>query len=119
MADLASSDVTYSFKPQDAEFQGRAGRLWRGTISFGNGALTYPSGGIPLEKGKMGCPNAVKSLKVIESNVSGYIFEYDVSATKLRILEDPSGSSEGVFVELDAASDAPAAMVLEVEVKGW
>lgn len=119
MADIASTDVTYNFKLQGGQVDGGRRKSYRGTISFGDAALTYPSGGIPLLKGKMGCPNGVLGFQVIESNASGYLYEYDVSASKLRILEQPSGSSEGVLVELDAASDAPAAIVLEVEVKGW
>jgi len=89
MADLAAGNVTYSFSAKDRQFLGRLGFLNRGTITFGNGALTVPTGGLPLTKAKMGCPRVVKSLKVLESNLSGYAFEYDVSAEKLFILLGP------------------------------
>lgn len=85
MADLAASDLTYSFKIVDKHFIGRPGYVAYGTISFGNGSLTYPSGGIPLTKAKMGMPRKIRSLNVVETNATGYQYEYDVSAEKLRL----------------------------------
>lgn len=95
MADLASTNLTYSFSNRDKVFQGRRGYSVRGTISFGDGALTYPSGGIPLLKGKMGLPRFVRSLKVLETNALGYIFEYDVSAEKLKLFLSPAAVIAG------------------------
>jgi hypothetical protein len=43
MTDLASTDLTYSFKPRDRTFLGKAGYLNIGTITFGDAALTVPS----------------------------------------------------------------------------
>lgn len=86
MTDIAASDLTYDFKMRDKEYLGgRLGYLCRGTISGGNGSLTYPTGGIPLLKGKLGLPRVIKSLKVLETNARGYVFEYDVSAEKLKL----------------------------------
>lgn len=85
MTDLASTDLTYSFSNRNKVFEGRRGYSVRGTISLGNGSLTYPSAGIPILKGKMGLPRFVRSLQVLETNAKGYIFEYDVSAEKLRL----------------------------------
>lgn len=85
MADIVAANVTYSFNAKDKMFEGRRGFSARGTISFGNGSLTYPSGGIPLTKGKCGMPRVLRSVDVLESNGARYLFEYDVSAEKLRL----------------------------------
>lgn len=87
MADLVAGDLTYSFSSLDRKFLGRGmGFLNRGTITFGDGSDTVPAAGVPLTKGKMGCPRELKSLKVIESSVSGYTFEYDASAEALKLI---------------------------------
>jgi len=95
MTDLVATDLTYSFNIKDKVFLGRRGFECRGTISLGDGALTYPSGGIPVTKGKMGLPRFVRSLQVIETNAKGYRFEYDVSAEKLRLFLSPAGTPSG------------------------
>ena len=92
MADIVAANVTYSFSSKDKMFMGRRGYSARGTISFGNGSLTYPSGGIPLTKAKIGLPRVLRSVDVFECNAKGYLFEYDVSAEKLRIFQSGAGS---------------------------
>jgi hypothetical protein len=92
MANVAATDVTYTFKTRDASELGRAGKEWFGYIAFGDAALTYPTGGIPLTKGKMGCPNRVVSLEVVETNAKNVHCEYDVSAVKLRIFAAATGT---------------------------
>ena len=87
MTAFVAGDVTYSFDIKNKVFQGRKGYEVRGTLSFGNDALTVPSDGIPLTKGKLGLPRFVRSLRVLESNMSGYTFEYDVSAEKLLVMK--------------------------------
>lgn len=123
MADIAASDLTWVVKQQDIACLGKVGRKVLAQISLGDGALTYPSGGVPIAKGKLGAYLEILSLLVIESNASGYVFEFDKSTSKLRIFEqvlddaaaEDAAAHEGVLVELDAGSDAPAAMVLQVE----
>jgi len=86
MTDLVATDLTYSFKSLDRMFLGRGqGFLNRGTITFGDGALTIPSAGVPLTKAKMGCPRELKSVKIIESSLLGYQFTHDVSAETLLV----------------------------------
>lgn len=102
MADLAASDLTYAgFNGRNKLFLGRGlGYMCRGTISFGNGALTYPTGGVPLTKGKMGCPRVLRSLKILETNAVGYVLEFDVSAEKLRMFRT---SAESVSLSSNSA----------------
>ena len=84
MADIAAGDVTYVMVNQRRLGDSRASNRVR--LSFGNGTLTYPANGIPLTKGKMGCPVVVESLRVVDQGVSGYVFTYDQSAEKLVVL---------------------------------
>jgi hypothetical protein len=107
MTDLAATDLTYSgFGKDKSTFLGpNKGWLRRGTISFGDGALTYPSGGIPLTKAKLGCPHALVDVIFIETSTNpGNHYEFDRSAGKIRIFENaPSGTiSAGTFT-----GDAP------------
>jgi hypothetical protein len=94
MADIASSDLTYSFSDLNKSFLGRAGFLCRGTISFGDGALTYPTGGISIDAAKCGV-KSIRSFHILESNAIGYTFEYDVSAKKLRMFHSAGFTPAG------------------------
>ena len=95
MTDIVAANVSYSFNIKDKMFKGRRGFSARGTISFGNGSLTYPSGGIPLTKAKIGTPRVLRSVDILESNAKGYTFEYDVSAETIRIFQSPSKAVSG------------------------
>lgn len=120
MADIAASNVTYSFSIRDKTPKGRLGWEVNGTIAFGNGSLNIPSGGIPLTKAKMGLPRRVRKLRVIESSQSGYLFEYDVSAEKLLIsFPTDQTTTVGDRVGADAAGTAPSAMTLVVDAEGY
>jgi len=116
MADIASGDVTYSVLKQRRMSNSQASNLVR--LSFGDGALTVPANGIPLLKGKMGCPVNVESLKVVDQGLSGYVFQYDQSAEKLVVMySDNNNVADGPLIE--ASTVAIAAQVIEVEVIGW
>lgn len=116
MADIAVGDVTYTIIKQRTTDGGRRSILAR--MAFGDGALTYPAGGFPVSIGKLGCPNNIESLKVVDQGVSGYIFNYDQSAVKMVVLMgDNNNASDGPMVE--ASTVAIAAQTIEVEVIGW
>ena len=86
MADLVAADLTYAgFDSNRNSHSTGYGYRRRGTIAFGDGSDSIPAGGIPITKGNMGCPNEITSLKVIESSLLGYKWQYDVSAEKLIV----------------------------------
>jgi len=89
MADIAAGDVTYTVTKQRKEESGN--KINSVTIAFGNATLTYPSGGIPLTKASMGCPNAISSA-VIEGSGSadGLVYKYDKTNNKIRIYRAPA-----------------------------
>lgn len=88
MANIAAGDVTYTLVNQRKMSDSRS--LNRVRLVFGNSTLEYPAGGIPLTKGKMGCPTVIESLVIVDKGTSGYSFMYDQSAEKLVMWQAPA-----------------------------
>ncbi len=84
MADIAAADVTYAVTKQRKEESGN--KINSVTITYGNSSLTYPSGGIPLTKASMGCPNAITAAHIEAANsADGIIYKYDKVNNKIRM----------------------------------
>ncbi len=116
MANIAAGDVTYTILKQRLLSNSEKSHLVK--LQFGDGALTYPAGGIPLSLAKMGCPTVIDSLKVTSQGTSGYVFSYDRANNKLVVLYgDNDNASDGPLIE--ASTVAIAAQTLEVEVVGY
>lgn len=121
MADIAAGDVTYAVVSRAIDDSGNKRNVL--TVAFGNGTLTYPSGGIPLTKASFGCPNVIKSVDLFSpASANGFVYKYDMANNKIRIYQtaavvdtDPAAA----LVELVATTDAPAAATLYCEVVGW
>lgn len=97
MADIASSDVTY-VRQEGSQFACPSDPKQRAIfkISYGNGSLTYPSGGIPLLKGKLGCPDNIESFEFIDTgNANGFVYKYDYVNAKIRIYQSGSVTPSG------------------------
>lgn len=120
MAAIAASDVVYTLQNQEITGGGYSKKVMK--IVFGDGALTYPSGGVPLTKGKMGVPNAVRSLKLIDPDDSnGYVYKYDFANNKIRIYYAPAQTHGHDFTivkgailassELGLSADATSATI--------
>jgi len=111
MADIASGDVTYTLikaRVGDGSLKKNLVRL-----SFGDGALTYPASGIPLLKGKMGCPVNIESMVVVDVGTSAYRFQYDQSAEKLVMIYGAHSHDFKIIAGQAAAStDAISAKTL-------
>lgn len=88
MADIAAGDVTYTIL--NRRKLGDSRNLNRVRMAFGDGNLTYPANGIPISKGKMGCPVVIESMVIVDQGTSGYKFQYDQSAEKLVIMQSAS-----------------------------
>jgi len=116
MPDIAATDVTYT-RERVVDKDGLA--CWTGSVAFGDGALTYPTGGIPADKGQFGFARFVDSFLITESNGNGFVYEYDKSAETIRILQgDNNNASDGPLVELAGGSATPAAATLQVTATG-
>lgn len=90
MADLASSDVTYSALKIKKLEDGR--KIIHATLVFGDGAKTYPTGGVPLLKGKLACPVLIDSFEIVDSGGAPYGFTYDKTNVKLRMSQSAAHS---------------------------
>lgn len=84
MTAIAASDLTYTVK--NLRRLGNSKVQNRVQIAFGDGALTYTAGGVPLTIAKLGCPNTVESLIVVEQGTSGYQYQYVGSTAKIVII---------------------------------
>ncbi len=125
MADIAASDVTYAKvegSSKGSPSDPRTSNIM--SITFGNGALTYPSGGVPLTKAKLGCPAVIEDFVFIDSaNANGYVAKYNPVTEKIRLYQigalDGNAASAQALTELAAGSTAPAAMTLKARVVGY
>lgn len=104
MANFAASDVTYTLLNQRKLSDSR--NLNRVRLAFGDGALTYAAGGIPLTKGKLGCPTVIESLVIVDQGTSGYHFQYDQSEEKLVVLNTASSThAHDLFIRDNTIAD--------------
>lgn len=109
MADIASGDVTYTIIKK-RNVNSRKHNLVR--MAFGDGALTYPANGIPVAKGKLGCPNTIQSMVVVDQGTSGYKFQYDQSAEKLILMQAPAQThSHDISLKNAAVADGATTRV--------
>lgn len=107
MADLAASDITVTFLNQ-RRHNGRS--YFNVKLAFGDGALTYPAGGVPITIGKLGCPNVIESLSVYDKATSGYAWSYDQTNKKLVAIQSPS-HTHNLLLKNAAVADGASARV--------
>jgi|GEM_PF-572151 hypothetical protein len=127
MADLTASDVTVTKVNRGGIIPGFA-RLGLVDLSFGNGAKTVPSEGIPLpaDLRLYGMHKSIKHMTLQGPPASGLVFEYDQTNHKLLIrqsagaahshdlkviglaaagIDEPLGVEGGDTLAKDAATD--------------
>ncbi len=112
MADIAASDITYTVTNQGRSYLGRQGWAQKATVVFGDAALTYPTGGVVLDKAKFGFKRELSDVIFGEANAGdGFIYKFDKSTGAIRIYDT-------VTTEYDGGVDAPAATTLEITAIG-
>lgn len=120
MPDIAATDVTYILPTYSKTVvQGRMTADFG--LTFGNGTLTYPTGGVPIDRTKMGFPNAIEQFAFNDmANANGFIYKWDAANRKIRIYQgDNANASAGPLVELAGGVATPAAATLSVRASGW
>ena len=88
MGALASTDVTVTVNAGDREIAGGGAfkNLTLATLVFGDGSLTYPTGGVPLPAiGAFGLHGAIDAAIVIPPAGDGFVYKYDKANHKLLI----------------------------------
>lgn len=115
MANLVAGSIAYTMKNQrrlgNSKVQNKV------QLVFGDGALVYVAGGIPLTPASMGCPNVIESCAVVSKGINGYMMQYNPASGKLVLLRNAASPASVPLVE--ATGDTPAAVTVEVEVIGW
>lgn len=83
MVDLVAADVTVTIEERTIVAKKRRNRV---KIAFGNGTLTYPSGGVPMPAAAtFGMVRNLDYLTVFDENdASGITWKYDKEGNKLR-----------------------------------
>lgn len=121
MADIAAADLVYTERPGQSELTGSSKVKTVYTVTFGDGTDTYPAGGIPLTKGKLGLPNVIETVNLSEPAAGdGLVYKYDDSAESVRIYRSENdGTDPAALVELVGGTTAVAETSLIIEATGW
>lgn len=71
-------------------------------LQAGDGSLTYPTGGIPLDKASLGLPNYLEALEFVDTAApDGYVYKYDNVNNKILMYQCTDRSmADGPLVEV-------------------
>lgn len=102
MTDFVAADVTITVAERQIVGKKRRARV---TIAFGNGSLTYPSGGIPLPTfASWGMIRNIDFVTCFDSDdASGIIWKYDRTNHKLRGYVQGASTSGALATGLSVA----------------
>jgi len=108
MTALASADVSVSIPAQDRNIIPSASRIISmPEITFGDGALTYPTGGVPLpDKSMFGFKKAIEFVEIQQPPANGFVYKYDQANHKIKIFTQ--GAVTGSTAAADSTSGALA-----------
>lgn len=120
MADIVAGDVTYTVVDETID-DGPGYRSNIVDITFGDGVDTYPSGGVPLTKAKLGMPAVIKSFSLSDpASANGFIYKYDDANEKIRIYQgDNDNVADAPLIELVGGAAQPAAATVTAHVRGY
>lgn len=123
MAAYGTADVTYTeivgYQPVATVAMPMQGKAFSLSVA---GGKTYPSGGIPLIKGSLGCPATIQQFMWLdEGSSSGLVAKFDLTAVKLRLYEVANGSTIAFTSALTEVTTAEtvAATTWKCFVAGW
>lgn len=89
MGDFVATDVSLTTSERRIEQRKKINDM---TMTFGDSALTYPAGGIPLPaKANFGMVRDLDYIRIYDpANANGYVYKYDKTNHKLRIYQSAS-----------------------------
>ncbi len=102
-------------------------RETRCTLTYGDGSLTYPAGGVPFPvAATLGMQRNVDSVFIIDSALdaavtTAHVYGWDKTNNKLKVYLsiDPADTGGADVVLQEDGGAAIAASTLEVVVQGW
>jgi len=107
MSALAAANVTVAIVEKDAT-PGKPQRRVIADLTFGNGALTYPSGGVPMPTiAQFGFSKVLNLVNVEQPYANGFIYKFDRTNHKLLIF------TMGVVTGSTAVDDATTGALVE------
>lgn len=111
MADIVAANVTQAVNKRVKLEDGRM--MNNVTITFGDGALTYPAGGVPFTKAGVGCPVNLDSLVLEDLGGSAYVYQVDKANSKLRIFQSAAAAAHAhaILLKDGAVADGAGARV--------
>lgn len=124
MAAIAATDVTHTDQGGTVvRLQPRGGTQRLQALAFADGVLTYPTGGVPLSLGKLGCPTEVLDLVVVARTPTTanplWLWNGSRTAPKLVGYEiNAAGAADEQLIELDN-TDTPVAQAITIQVNGY
>lgn len=131
MPQLGTADITYTQLAYASHGSpSEPMRQFQFTMLFPNGAnVLYTSGGIPLSRGKLGCPAILEKFILEDEGSSvGYVAKWDNVANTIRLyqmsINTTAASGTGAIVVTQAlteltTSSTVASTTLRAIVQGW
>jgi len=118
MPAFVATDITVVVQEQSIVGKKKLNRV---NITFGDAALTYPTGGIPMPG--FAAFGMIRNLEdIVITGVNGlttdYMTKYDRVNNKLQLFEEEAAAAGGPLLEADAA-EAPAARTYFAQAIGW
>ena len=118
MVALVAGDVTVTVNERRIYGTGKKRRN-RVTLAYGDGAKTYPAGGIPMPVlGIFGMTRQLDYLAVIDQSGDGFVYKYDATNNKMKIYAEQAVATNAPLLEATTAL-APAATTIVCEAVGW
>lgn len=119
MADISSSNVTVTVLPRNRDMGGvnSAKNMTLATVAFGDGALTYPTGGVPMPAiGAFGLRKAIDAAFIQDPVDNGFVYKYDAANRKIKIYTQgfatgataAAVNEDGALVKNSAGTEATA-----------
>ena len=121
MTAIASTDVTITLAAQNVDVFPGQKRVSLPTIAFGNGTLTYPTGGVPLPAiGKFGMKRELQRLFLQQPSANGFFYKYDAANHKIKIFTQgvTTGSTAATTCANGALAENSAAAETAVRLSG-
>jgi|SRR5712672_38135 len=117
MVALTAANVTVTVEKRVIESQRKRNRV---KVVFGDGALTYPTGGVPMPvKGIFGMVRELEALSFYDpASANGFVYKYDRTNNKMLIYVEQAVGTNTPLAEASVAL-APASTTLVVEAIGW
>lgn len=102
MANIAAANITSTFLTRRRN-NGRS--YFNVQLQFGNGALTYPAGGVPVTAATFGLTTVIESCDIYDDNLSGYQWKYNATNGTLTA-NAVGGHGHSLFLKDAAQTDA-------------